>query len=64
MFVLKNKGTLNVPDYIEIRDSELTLIRYFKYQNIDAELLKMELSDIQAIRKKITEIEYGILTSI
>ena len=60
MYILKIKGSSRIPDYIQIRDSEFTLVAYFKANLSKAGLIQCGLGDREKeIAKIIGEIPYG-----
>lgn len=60
MYILKIKGTAKIPDYIQIRDEQFTLIGYFRADRPDKGLKKMGLGDqIDTIKAQIEEIPFG-----
>ena len=60
MYILKVKGTAKIPDYIQLRDDEFTLLAYFRVDRPEKALVKVGLGDKEAqIKKQINEIPYG-----
>ncbi len=60
MYILKIKGTQKIPDYIQIRDENFTLIAYFKISNPRTALARCNLLDRQEeILRIARELEYG-----
>ena len=43
MYILKIQGTEKIPDYIQIRDENLSLIAYFKVSNPKTALMRCNL---------------------
>lgn len=43
MYILKIQGTAKVPDYIQIRDNDFTMIAYFKITNPKTALTRCNL---------------------
>ena len=40
LYILKIKGTNKIPDFVQIRDSEMTLVAYFRLSQIEQGLRK------------------------
>jgi hypothetical protein len=60
MYILKIKGTAKIPDYVQLRDNQFTLLAYFRVDRPEKALLKAGLSDKEnEIKKIINEIPYG-----
>jgi hypothetical protein len=60
MYILKIKGTQKIPDYIQIRDENLTLIAYFRINNPRTALTRCRLIDkLDKIMEIAGELEYG-----
>jgi hypothetical protein len=60
MYILKVKGTEKIPDYVQLRDDNFTLLAYFRVDRPEKALLKAGLSDReQEILKVINEIPFG-----
>ena len=60
MYILKVKGTAKIPDYIQLRDDQFTLLAYFRVDRPEKALIKAGLGDKEAqIKKLINEIPYG-----
>ena len=65
MYLLKVKGKAKIPDFVQIRDNEFTLIGYIKLDNISQGLKKYGLSHLENhINKLINEGEYGKIMTI
>ena len=45
MYILKVKGTGKIPDYIQIRDEDFSLLAYFKITNPKTALTRCNLLD-------------------
>tara|TARA_B100001769_G_C21635609_1_gene355008 strand:- start:33 stop:212 length:180 start_codon:yes stop_codon:yes gene_type:complete len=43
LYVLKIKGTKTIPDFVQIRDKDLTLLAYFRLSQIEKGLKKSHL---------------------
>jgi O6-methylguanine-DNA--protein-cysteine methyltransferase len=62
---MKVKGTARIPDYVQMRDDNFTLIAYFRADRPEKELLRLGLKDKEnEILKSIREIPYGKLTPL
>ena len=65
MYIMKVKGTARIPDYVQIRDDNFTLIAYFRADRPEKELFRLGLKDKEeAIKKCINEIQYGKLLKL
>ena len=60
LFILKIKGTNKIPDFVQIRDENMTLIAYFRLSQISKGLKKNGLEkDIEDITSLLEKIPYG-----
>ena len=60
LYILKIKGTDKIPDFVQIRDKEMTLVAYFRLNQILQGLKKNRLKDeIKGITSLLEEIPYG-----
>lgn len=60
LYILKIKGTTKIPDFVQIRDKEMTLIAYFRLNQINQGLKKNGLEeDEKGIRSLLEEMPYG-----
>jgi len=60
MYILKIKGTEKIPDYIQIRDENFTLIAYFKITNPKTSLERCNLLlRMDEIVRIAAGLEYG-----
>ena len=57
MYILKIRGTSKIPDYIQIRDVDFSLIAYFKISHPKTALTRCNLIDKQ---EDIIEIARGL----
>ncbi len=65
MYILKIKGSARIPDYIQIRDSEFTLIAYFRADNKTHTLQQFGLAEKEnEIKKIIEKIPYGKILKV
>lgn len=63
MYFLKTKGTAQIPDYIQVRNSEFVLIAHFRADKIKENLKKLNLENIISF-EKLEELVYGKLQKI
>ena len=60
LYILKIKGTDKIPDFVQIRDSDMTLVAYFRLNQITQGLKKNGLEDkAKGIITLLEEIPYG-----
>jgi hypothetical protein len=60
MYILKIQGTKKIPDYIQIRDEDFTLLAYFRSTNARKALTRCNLGDKTDLILKIAEeLQYG-----
>lgn len=60
LYILKIKGTLKIPDFVQIRDEQMTLVAYFRLNQIQQGLKKNGLEeDTQGITALLEKIPYG-----
>ncbi|HTX87864.1 MAG TPA: hypothetical protein VMC08_02660 [Bacteroidales bacterium] len=60
MYILKIQGTKKIPDYIQIRDEDFTLIAYFRMNNPKTALSRCNLLDkMDRILEIAGKIPYG-----
>jgi hypothetical protein len=45
MYVIKVKGVAKIPDYVQLRDDEFTLLAYFRVDRPEKSLDKVGLTD-------------------
>lgn len=65
MYILKVKGSSTIPDYVQVRDDDFTLIAYFKANEPDRGIKKSKLEDFsQKIIEAIQSSPYGKITKI
>jgi hypothetical protein len=65
MYILKIKGKSKIPDYIQIRDDNFTLIDYFRVDRPIKNLDKIGLADKEEyIKSIIPDLPFGKLTHI
>lgn len=60
MYVLKVKGVAKIPDYVQLRDNEFTLLAYFRLDRPERALEKIGLADkTEYILQVANEIPFG-----
>ena len=60
LYILKIKGTKKIPDFVQIRDEKMTLIAYFRLNQIEKGLKKTNLkSETEGITSLLNTIPYG-----
>ena len=60
MYIIKIKGKVKIPDYVQLRDDKFTLLSYFRADRPENALMKCGLaSSEEKIKKIIAELPYG-----
>ena len=60
LYILKIKGTDKIPDFVQIRDNEMTLVAYFRLSQMEQGLKRNGLeNDIDGIADLLEKIPYG-----
>lgn len=60
MYIIKVKGVAKIPDYVQLRDEEFTLLAYFRVDRPDKALDKVGLGEKAAqIMEIITDLPFG-----
>lgn len=60
MYILKVKGTAKIPDYVQLRDDNFTLLAYFRVDRPEKALVKAGLGEREEeIIKLIHEMPFG-----
>ena len=60
MFVLKIKGKAKIPDYVQLRDENFSLLAYFRADRPEKALIKAGLAEKEIeIKAFIAGIPYG-----
>jgi len=60
MYILKIKGKAKIPDYVQLRDDNFTLLAYFRVDRPEKALAKVGLgSQEQKMKEIIDEIPFG-----
>jgi len=65
MYIIKVKGVAKIPDYVQLRDDEFTLLAYFRVDRPDKSLDKIGLGDKKdVIMQLVYDIPFGKLTKL
>lgn len=65
VYIIKIKGKVKIPDYVQIRDEAFTLLAYFRADRPEAALQKCGLGEHEDfIKKIIAELPYGKLKKL
>jgi len=65
MYIVKIKGVAKIPDYLQVRDDNFTLICYTRTDRPDKALEKCGLGDkIEKIKELMNQIPFGQVTPI
>ena len=65
MYILKIKGQARIPDYVQLRDDNFTLLAYFRVDRPEKALVKCGLEKKeQEIIRIIQEIPFGKVTKL
>lgn len=65
MYIIKIKGKAKIPDYVQLRDRNFTLIAYFRADRPERALEKCGLTDkSQQILDKVNEIPFGKMVKL
>ena len=60
MYIIKVKGVAKIPDYVQLRDDQFTLLAYFRVDRPEKSLEKIGLKDkTEYILKLIKELPFG-----
>ena len=60
LHILKIKGTGKIPDFVQIRDEDLSLKAYFRADQIDRGFKKNDIEDPSGkLKETITKIPFG-----
>tara|TARA_B100000767_G_scaffold23597_1_gene20894 strand:- start:147 stop:353 length:207 start_codon:yes stop_codon:yes gene_type:complete len=54
-YILKIKGTKKIPDFVQIRDNDMTLVAYFRLSQIEQGLKKNGINNGMLELKSIIE---------
>lgn len=65
MYIIKVKGVAKIPDYVQLRDNQFTLLAYFRVDRPDKSLQKIGLGEhVEFIMNRIKEIPFGQIEKI
>jgi len=60
MYIIKVKGVAKIPDYVQLRDDEFTLLAYFRVDRPEKSLDKVGLADkAEYIMNMVKELPFG-----
>ncbi|WP_442796397.1 fructose-6-phosphate aldolase [Pelobium manganitolerans] len=60
MYLIKVKGVAKIPDYVQLRDDEFTLLAYFRVDRPDKSLEKIGLADkAEYIMETVKNLPFG-----
>jgi hypothetical protein len=60
MYILKIKGKARIPDYVQLRDDNFTLVAYFRVDRPEKSIAKVGLAEKETeIIRIIQEIPFG-----
>ena len=60
MYILKIKGTDKIPDFVQIRDENMSLKAYFRLDQINKGLKKNKINyNTEELKKTIRKIPFG-----
>ncbi len=60
MYIIKIRGKVKIPDYIQIRDDQFTLLAYFRADRPDDALRKIGLAEkADQVKRIIAELSFG-----
>lgn len=65
MYIIKVKGVAKIPDYVQLRDENFTLLAYFRVDRPDKSLEKIGLGDKQVyIMDIVNKLPFGQIKKI
>lgn len=65
MYILKIRGAVKIPDYVQLRDDKFTLLAYFRADRPEKALEKLGMSDKEQKLKEIIEkLPFGKLEKV
>lgn len=65
MYIIKIRGKVKIPDYVQIRDDKFTLLAYFRADRPENALQKCGLSEkINEVKVIIERLPYGKLQKL
>jgi hypothetical protein len=64
-YLLKIQGKAKIPDYVQLRDEQFTLLAYFRLDRPEKSLVKVGLSEKEPlIMEKLNEMPFGKVQKI
>ena len=65
LYIIKIKGKAKIPDFLQVRDSNFTLVCYTRTDRPERALEKCGMGEhIEIIKQKMEEIPFGQMTKI
>ena len=65
IFILKIKGTDQIPDFVQIRDEDMTLRAYFRFDQKESGIKKNNLENNKTeILQILDEIPFGVIKGL
>ncbi len=65
IYILKIKGTDKIPDFVQIRDQDMTLCAYFRLDQQESGIKKNKMQEHRkAIMDALKEMEFGKLKQL
>lgn len=65
VYIIKIRGKVKIPDYIQIRDDQFMLLAYFRADRPEEALRKLGLeSKVEALKGIIDELPFGKLKKL
>lgn len=65
MYILKIKGKAKIPDYIQLRDENLTLLAYFRVDRPERALQKLGLENkTEHLKQLFEELPFGTMKKL
>ncbi|MBE7176502.1 MAG: fructose-6-phosphate aldolase [Mucilaginibacter polytrichastri] len=65
MYVIKVKGVAKIPDYVQLRDNQFTLLAYFRVDRPEKSLEKVGLGDkADYIMNLVRELPFGQIVKL
>jgi len=65
MYILKIKGKAKIPDYIQLRDENLTLLAYFRVDRPDKALTKLGLeAHLEKLKDTFDQMPFGKIQTL
>ncbi len=65
MYIIKVKGIAKIPDYVQLRDEEFTLLAYFRVDRPEKTLTKLGLANrLDDIMALIRDLPFGKIVKL